>query len=118
LEREKLWAPWRINYIQGLDKTTGCFICNNRDNPQDDDENLVLWRSETSIVILNRYPYNTGHLLIAPLRHIADLDEASEEEMLELTKLVRESQKALCLTIDPHGSYVSQASRRLKVFRL
>jgi len=103
LERNNLWAPWRINYIQGLDKTTGCFICNNRDAPQKDDENLVLWRCDKSIVILNRYPYNNGHLLIAPLRHIPDLDQANDEEMLEMTKLVRESQKALSLAIKPHG---------------
>ena len=103
MERNNLWAPWRINYIQGLDKDSDCFICHNRDNPGDDDDNLVVWRSEKSIVILNRYPYNNGHLLIAPLRHIPDLDEADDEELLELTKLVRESQKALSLTINPHG---------------
>jgi len=103
LERENLWAPWRINYIQGLDKTIGCFICSNRDAPQKDDENLVLWRTDKSIVVLNRYPYNNGHLLIAPLRHIPDLDQAGDEEMLEMTKLVRESQKALSLAIHPHG---------------
>ncbi|MBL7152398.1 MAG: HIT domain-containing protein [Phycisphaerae bacterium] len=103
MERKNLWAPWRINYIRGLDKTIDCFVCHNRDNPQDDDENLVLWRSERSIVILNRYPYNNGHLLIAPLRHIPDLDEATDEELLELTKLTRESQKALSSAIKPHG---------------
>jgi len=103
LERKNLWAPWRINYIQGLDKACDCFICHNRDNPQDDDQNLVLWRTDKSIVILNRYPYNNGHLLIAPTRHIPDLDEATDEEMLEMTKLVRESQKALSLAIKPHG---------------
>ena len=103
MERNNLWAPWRINYVQGLDKTTGCFICNNRDAPQKDDENLVLWRTDKSIVVLNRYPYNNGHLLIAPLRHIPDLDQATDDELLEMTKLVRESQKALSLTIHPHG---------------
>lgn len=103
MESRNLWAPWRINYIRGLDKTTDCFICHNRDNPQADDENLVVWRGEKSIVILNRYPYNNGHLLIAPLRHIPDLDQTDDEEMLELIKLVRESQKALSLTINPHG---------------
>ena len=103
MERNQLWAPWRINYIRGLDKTDDCFICHNRENPNDDDENLVVWRREKSIVILNRYPYNNGHLLIAPTRHIAELDDADDEELLELTKLVRESQKALSLAINPHG---------------
>jgi ATP adenylyltransferase len=103
LERKNLWAPWRINYIQGLDKPGDCFICRNHDNPRDDDKNLVLWRSGNSIVILNRYPYNNGHLLIAPARHISELDQATDEELLDITKLIRESQKALSLAIKPHG---------------
>ena len=103
MERKNLWAPWRINYIQGLDKPGDCFICRNRDNPRGDDKNLVLWRSGNSIVILNRYPYNNGHLLIAPARHIGELDQATDEELLDMTKLIRESQKALSLAIKPHG---------------
>jgi ATP adenylyltransferase len=103
LERKNLWAPWRVEYIQGLSKNSGCFICHDLDKTQDDDKNLVLWRSGKSIVVLNRFPYNNGHLLIAPARHIADLEQASDEEMLELTKLVRESKKALSLAIKPHG---------------
>lgn len=117
MEHKNLWAPWRIQYVQGLgqeplaagkNKTaagekTGCFICHNLKHPQDNDENLVLWRTEKSIVILNRYPYNNGHLLIAPTRHIPDFGDASDEEMLEMIKLIRESQKALSLAIKPHG---------------
>jgi len=103
MESKNLWAPWRIKYIQGLNESSDCFICHNFKNPQDDDKNLVLWRSERCIVILNHFPYNNGHLLIAPARHIPDLDQASDEEMLELTRLVRESQKALSLAIKPHG---------------
>jgi ATP adenylyltransferase len=103
LENKNLWAPWRINYIQGLDKGNGCFICQVKESPKDDDKNFVLWRSAKSIVIFNRFPYNNGHLLIAPLRHIPDLETTSDEEMLELMKLVRECQKALSLSITPHG---------------
>jgi len=106
LAHENLWAPWRLKYIQGLGEgspKTGCFICRNLQNPQDDDKNLVLWRTSRSIVILNRFPYNNGHLLIAPVRHIADLSQASSEELLEIISLVRESQKVLSLAIKPHG---------------
>jgi len=130
LERKNLWAPWRIKYIQslspvrnstkvskgvygdmvqkgkisnGVSEGSDCFICHNLGNPQDDDKNLVLWRTERGIVILNRFPYNNGHLLIAPVRHIPDLDQATGEELLEMMKLVRESQKALSLAIKPHG---------------
>jgi len=105
MERKNLWAPWRIKYIQGLSDAPkdGCFICHNLETPQDDDKNLVLWRTEQSIVILNRFPYNNGHLLIAPVRHIRDLDQATNDELLEMIKLVRESQKALSYAIKPHG---------------
>jgi ATP adenylyltransferase len=104
LSHEKLWAPWRINYVRSTaDKESGCFICNHIENPRDDDANLVLWRSPNCITVLNRYPYNNGHLLIAPLRHIADFDDADDEELLELNKLVREAKNALSRTIEPHG---------------
>jgi len=110
MDNKNLWAPWRTRYVQGLDKEpsaaekmTGCFICHNIEHPQDDDENLVLWRTDKSIVILNRYPYNNGHLLIAPARHIPDLGDASDQEMVEMIKLIRESQKAMSLAIKPHG---------------
>ena len=103
MQCKNLWAPWRIKYIQELGKGGECFICRNVKSPKDDDKNLVLWRSKYCIVILNLFPYNNGHLIIAPHRHIPDLDEASDEEMLELAKLTRESQKALTLAIKPHG---------------
>ena len=110
MEHKNLWAPWRIRYVQGLDKEspaagkkTGCFICHNLKHPQDDDENLVLWRTDKSIVILNRYPYNNGHLLIAPVRHIPNLGDTSDKEMLEMMKLIGDSQKALSMAIKPHG---------------
>jgi len=103
LERKNLWAPWRIKYVQGLSEKSDCFICHNLEHPQDDDKNLVLWRTDQSIVILNRFPYNNGHLLIAPVRHIPDLEKAGNEELLEMIKLVRESQRALSLAIKPRG---------------
>ena len=101
--RRNLWAPWRVEYIQSLSESGDCFICRDLETPEDDDKNLVLWRSAKSIVILNLFPYNNGHLLIAPQRHIGGLEQASDEELLELLKLVRESQKVLSMAIKPHG---------------
>ena len=103
MENRNLWAPWRINYIRNLDKGDGCFICEAHQAPADDDKNFVLWRTDSSIVIFNRFPYNNGHLLIAPVRHIPDLQMSSDDELLELMKLIRECQKALSLVISPHG---------------
>lgn len=103
MERNNLWAPWRIPYIRDIGKSDGCFLCHDLAHPEQDEENLVLWRTGRSLVVLNRFPYNNGHLLIAPARHIATLEETSEEEMLELVKLIRESQRALSLAIHPMG---------------
>jgi len=103
LERKNLWAPWRIGYIKGLSEKRDCFICDNVKNPAGDSDNFVLWRTELSLVMLNRFPYNNGHLLLAPIRHIGELDELNDSEMLELTKLIAASQKALTAVIKPHG---------------
>ena len=103
MDSEKLWAPWRIPYVQSCDKTSDCFLCHDLNNPQEDDKNLVLWRTDKSIVVLNHFPYNNGHLLIAPARHIPSFEQTTDEEMLELNKLIRESQKVLSLAIKPHG---------------
>ena len=103
MERENLWAPWRVGYVQGLDKASGCFICHSLASPEQDDDNLVLWRSRHCLVILNRFPYNNGHLLIAPARHIGELEQASDDELLEMFKLLKASQEALSLAIKPHG---------------
>ena len=103
LQQDNLWAPWRTKYIQGLSKPEGCFICGYLKTPDSDGDNFVLWRTEKSVVVLNRFPYNNGHLLIAPVRHIAGLEQADEAELLEITKLIRETQKVLSLAINPHG---------------
>ncbi len=103
MKRSNLWAPWRFKYIQGLDKKNDCFICHDVKTPEDDDKNLVLWRTSLSIVMFNKFPYNNGHLLIAPARHIPDMAQASEQELLEMTKLTRDTQKVLSLAISPHG---------------
>jgi ATP adenylyltransferase len=87
-------AGWNAKFmgaqisISTLEQEGGCFICRTCE-PENDDENLVLWRTAKSIVVLNHFPYNNGHLLIAPVRHIPDLQQAGDDELLELTKLVR-----------------------------
>ena len=103
MERDNLWAPWRIKYVQELSRSTECFICDYIADPSDDDKNLLLWRTGSSVVILNRFPYNNGHLLLAPLRHIPDLDAAGDQELLELMRLVRECRKVLLEVLKPHG---------------
>ena len=103
LDRSNLWAPWRIKYIQDLGQECKCFLCDDVENPQKDEENFVLWRTENCLAVLNRFPYNNGHMLIAPKRHIADFAEATKEELLEFNLLVRDIQRALQFVVKPHG---------------
>lgn len=77
-----LWAPWRIEYILGK-RQPGCIFCP-ESRGQTDEERLILHRGELSMVMMNRFPYNNGHLLVAPWRHLARLDELSAEEMRDL----------------------------------
>jgi len=96
-----LWAPWRIEYIRA-EKEGGCFLC--RMFQEDNDrENLILFRGETCVVLMNRYPYTSGHLMIAPLRHIAELDELTPEEEREFSELPRRAVAALRAGLQPEG---------------
>ena len=96
-----LWAPWRIEYIRSH-KPSGCIFCL-KDHGAKDRENLVLYRTPFSFVMLNRYPYSNGHLLVAPYRHVADLDGLADEEMLDLFQLVSVSCKILKAAASPEG---------------
>jgi len=103
MKRFNLWAPWRLGYIKGLAEKHDCFICHNVQNPAQDGENFVLWRTGSSLVMFNRFPYNNGHLLIAPLKHVADFENLNDQELLEINKLIVACQKALRLAVNPHG---------------
>jgi ATP adenylyltransferase len=102
---ENLWSPWRMEYIESLvDKTgTGCFICDYRDTPDEDAAHRVVVRTDTSIVIMNRFPYTNGHLLVAPLAHKGDLADLSDREMTDLWHLTRDGQALLQKAANPHG---------------
>jgi ATP adenylyltransferase len=83
---ETLWAPWRLSYIVSTGdqpKPTGCFLCRYADNSTTDDDNLVVFRGKRTLTVLNRFPYNNGHLLVAPLNHKAGLVDLDDEELLE-----------------------------------
>lgn len=104
MERQNLWAPWRMEYIERLSGSEdGCFLCNYYAQPESDDKNFVLFRKEHCFVTFNRFPYNNGHLLVAPNEHIGDMDTFSDECMLDLFKSVRKCKQILTKAIKPHG---------------
>jgi ATP adenylyltransferase len=83
---ETLWAPWRLSYIvttKDQPEPSGCFLCRYAINPADDASNLVVFRGRRTLVVLNRYPYTNGHLLVAPMAHKARLADLDDEEALE-----------------------------------
>jgi ATP adenylyltransferase len=87
---ERLWTPWRRAFIEGATANThsGCFLCT-KPAEHDDRANLILWRGERAYVLLNLYPYNSGHLMIAPYAHTGDLatlDSATAQEIMALTQ--------------------------------
>jgi len=98
-----LWAPWRIKYIlSAKKKAESCFICEAyRDSNLR--ERLVLFKGENTIVLMNKYPYNTGHLLVAPSRHVATLNELSSAEICSLGMAVKTSIEVLKETLHPDG---------------
>jgi len=95
-----LWAPWRMEYILS-EKSGDCILCLDKDK-SNDKKRLVLYRSSQSFVILNRYPYNNGHLMVAPLAHIANIEDLNSEASLDMFQLLQESIKILrtCLKAD------------------
>lgn len=96
-----LWAPWRIQYILGP-REQGCFLCK-KPAEADDARNLLLWRSKNAFVMLNAYPYNPGHLLVAPYRHTDDLASLGDETLLEMQRLLLRAQALLTRVMKPQG---------------
>ncbi|MDP2831627.1 MAG: HIT domain-containing protein [Candidatus Omnitrophota bacterium] len=96
---DKLWAPWRINYLSS-NKAGGCIFCRAKKSKLTD---YVIFKTKKSICLLNIYPYNNGHLLISPLRHVADIELLSEEEALDMFKCLKRSKLLLQKVLKPQG---------------
>ena len=112
MKNNNLWAPWRIEYLKSLEETDRnsptshpqkCFLCKYWQEPENDKENLLLWRGQLAMVVMNRFPYSAGHLLIAPVAHVPELDNLDKDTMLEIFLLAGNAQQALTKVIRPHG---------------
>jgi ATP adenylyltransferase len=103
---EKLWSPWRSNYIESFKTkkdSDACVFCEAPKLSLEDDNSLLVYKNELCYVMLNLYPYNSGHLLIIPYRHQSDMSTLNEKEMNEMMKMVQLSIKALDIAMKPHG---------------
>jgi ATP adenylyltransferase len=96
-----LWSPWRMDYILGK-KQRGCIFCK-KPMEKKDRENLILYQGRYAFVMMNRFPYNNGHLMVVPKRHCLDLDQLSDKEFQELFFLLSASTQVLKRSLRPHG---------------
>ncbi len=101
---ERLWSPWRMEYIRSasLEDQHGCIFC---ELPEDDDDrgSLILARSERAFVIMNKFPYNPGHLMVAPFRHTGEVEWLEDDEVLETGHLLQRAIRAMREAMQPHG---------------
>jgi ATP adenylyltransferase len=97
----QLWAPWRLEYIQSADEQAGCVFCLARDG--DDEERLVVKRGERALALLNKFPYSSGHLMVAPTRHVGELGGLEDAEALAVHRLAAQALEALGRTFSPDG---------------
>jgi ATP adenylyltransferase len=102
---DRLWAPWRLEYLaaaKSSDTDAPCFLCR-AFSENDDDRNHVVLRTAYSAVVLNRYPYNNGHLLVAPLAHKASLESLDDSELLDGQKTLGRMMALLTKTMNSQG---------------
>ncbi len=102
---DRMWAPWRKKYIRFTTlKTRGCLFCRlGRDAKSRDAKNYILKRSKHNYAVLNLYPYNNGHTLIIPFRHVARVEQMTDDEKLDWLQLYEEVQAGLKKTLKPQG---------------
>jgi ATP adenylyltransferase len=98
---DHLWSPWRLAYVTGGARSDGCVFC---DAQRDEDAaSLIVFRGAAAFVILNLFPYNNGHLMVVPNRHLGSLAAATRDELCEMTELTQRAEVALTEAFQPHG---------------
>ncbi len=103
-----LWSPWRYDYIKSGDSETsavssGCVFCDILQSPASDEEKFILHRAGFNFIILNIYPYVSGHLMVVPYEHLANIDDAGKQTTDELMDLTKQCQTALREAYSPNG---------------
>jgi ATP adenylyltransferase len=100
---QPLWAPWRLEYIQQADAQSGCVFCDEAAGAIDPVTSLLVHRGDEAIVILNKYPYSSGHLMVAPQRHVGELADLSDAEALEIHRQGAAAVETLRAAYGPDG---------------
>lgn len=103
---DKLWSPWRSNYIESFNqekKSSACIFCDAVNQNISDDNSLKVFDNKTCFAVLNLYPYNSGHLMVVPKKHVSDLYQLSDDTISEMMVTVKLSMRALDSVMKPHG---------------
>ncbi len=102
---KKLWSPWRSQYIDSFKEATddGCVFCSSQNERIEDDKCLVIYRGKHNFIMMNLYPYNNGHIMIIPFRHISDYTQLTDEEMNEIMYLNKQVIMAMKEIMNPQG---------------
>src|SRR5213596_3803941 len=100
---DRLWSPWRLAYVTGTSSSSGCIFCDAATSASPERESLVLVRGRLAYVVLNLYPYNNGHLMVVPNRHVASLASSTPDELADLMRLTRHAEIALAEAYTPQG---------------
>lgn len=105
MEHANLWAPWRMQYLKGLDESDppACFLCQAIEGRNDDEKSLVLCRDAHGVLIMNRYPYTTGHIMAVPTQHAGDLCDLTAAQRAGLMELVVLGQRLIHAVLNPQG---------------
>jgi ATP adenylyltransferase len=98
-----LWAPWRLEYVKQADQQEGCVFCDEVAGALSEEESLLVHRGAAAIAILNKYPYSSGHLMVAPSRHLGSLGDLTDEEALEVHRLSVTAVETLGTVYAPDG---------------
>jgi len=99
---KQLWAPWRMQYV-GVEQKPGCFFCRVIENLDDPDSELVVWRPQGAIVMLNKFPYNPGHALVAPHTHAPSFEDLDDEQSLDLIRAQKRTLAVIRKVMNPNG---------------
>ncbi len=97
----QIWAPWRLEYVSAADEQEGCLFCSSA--ARDDEDALVAHRGKRAFVLLNKFPYASGHVMVAPYRHVAEFGGLTDEEAVELHRLAQQALDALAAAYEPQG---------------
>jgi ATP adenylyltransferase len=99
---ERLWAPWRMEYITE-EPRPGCLFCRVIEDPNDADAQLVVWRPAGAIVLLNKFPYNPGHAMVAPAAHAGSLEDLDDAQTADLMRALKRTVTVLKTSLKPEG---------------